>query len=358
MKLGYVGFGKSANRYHLPFADLSNTFDIVGYYSKGDSKFTDFYPLKSEFKRYDTLEELLEVVDVVSINTPVMHFELAKEAIKAGKHVLIEKPMCNTLAEVTELYDLAKEYNVKITPYQNRRFDSDFLTIKHIIENEDIGEVMEITTAHTQYRMDYVDFKGPRHAGHVMGHAVHFVDQIVSFYGEPDDVKYDITNQKNYYFGNGESFGEEGIIDDYYNIILIYGNKRIIIKYSQFVAKEQPRWIVNATNATVEKYFIDQQERDLKAGYFPNTKEDFGVDLPNTKATIYKVNGTDLMQASTTTKQIETVYGGYHLFYKKFYNALKNGGELPVTEFEAKVVLNILQTIVDGLQYKKLIGKQ
>lgn len=347
MKLGFIGFGKSTNRYHMPFIDESGSFDVVSYYTRGTRTFEMLYPLKKELVAYTNLDEFLNSdIEVIVISTPAKtHFELAKKSILANKHVIVEKPFCESVSQARELYDLAKKHNVYITPYQNRRYDSDFLTIKNILDNYDLGRVMEIESNHTHYRVDGADSYGDIYDGSVYGHAVHFIDQIVSIFGEPDDVIADICNQKNYYIGKGYKYLENDAIDDYYDIKLIYGNMRIRVRFSQLIVKEPPRWIINATNATVEKYMIDQQERDLKNGiYLDNIN--FGIDSEYGVTKIYKKSGEIC--------EVETTYKHYTEFYRDAKNYFLTGENPPVKEQEAYIVLNILETIVNNRKYKKL----
>lgn len=345
MKLGFIGNGKSTNRYHLPFIDACGLFEVVGFYKQSDRVFEMPYPPYAEMKRFDSVKELCESVDLVVITTPAsFHFAIAKECIENNVNVLVEKPFCDTVAQAQELFELARVHNVLISPYQNRRFDSDFLAFKSIIADPSIGEIMEIESNHTHYRPDGANFTGDIYGGAVYGHAVHFIDQIVCVYGEPDDVLYDVCNQKNYTIGDGKQM-QPGIPEDYYDIKLIYGNLRIRVRFSQLIVKQPPRWIVNATNATAEKYYIDQQERDLKLGIFPSTA-DFGKEFDDGIATIYYLDGNE--------KKIEPDYSGYQQFYNVLYQKLQDHSVKLVEEHEALIVLNILETIVNKEQYKKL----
>ena len=102
------------------------------FYPRGSKSFDMPYQTKAEPQRFDSIEQLLNSdVEVISVTTPPSsHYQFAKQCILAGKHVIVEKPFCNTLAEVEDLYQLAQAHNVKITPYQNRRYDSDFFDDK------------------------------------------------------------------------------------------------------------------------------------------------------------------------------------------------------------------------------------
>ncbi|MBD1573621.1 Gfo/Idh/MocA family oxidoreductase [Vibrio sp. S17_S38] len=352
MKLGFIGFGKSTNRYHMPFIDAAKQFEVTGYYTRGTRQFDMPYPNnKPLIQRFDSIDDLLNSnVEIIVVATPASsHYQFAKQAILAGKHVIVEKPFCGTLEQAKELFQLAKQANVKITPYQNRRYDSDFLTIKTLLTREDLGQIMEIESNHTHYRTDGAVQTGNKYDGSVYGHAVHFLDQIVSLYGEPDEVIYDIANQKNYYIGKGQAYQmtanqTDGIPEDYYDIKLIYGNLRIRVRFSQLIIKEPPRWIVNATNATIEKYQIDQQERDLKQGIFLDHL-DFGKDTPQGICTVY---------FQDRQEKIEANYQHYTQFYKDFKASIENNTMPPVSEKEALIVMNIMEGIVNQTTYNPL----
>lgn len=80
------------------------------------------------------------------------HFDYAKRALEAGKNVLVEKPFTPTLDEAKTLFALAKSKGLTVTPYQNRRFDSCFLTTKKVIESGKLGELVEIENHFDNYR--------------------------------------------------------------------------------------------------------------------------------------------------------------------------------------------------------------
>lgn len=345
MKIGFVGFGKSVHRYHAPFISMIDDVEVCGYYSPGSNDFSMMYPGFEHIERFDSLEQLLySEIEVVIVATPAkVHYQIAKQCLLAGKHVLVEKPMTDTLAQAKELYSIAEEKNLKFCPHQNRRFDSDFLEIKYILANKNIGKIIEIESSHTQYRLDKLERTGRKYDGSVYGHAVHLVDQVVSLFGEPDSLIYDFGNQKDF------AVGTESCVDDYFNIIAIYNNVRIRIRYSQVVVNEPPRWIINATNATVEKYGIDQQERDLKQGWMPDNP-DFGQDRDQNKCTIYYLDGsTEILNLE------EKLY--YNQFFLAFKNCIETNSEPPVTKTEALTVINILETIVNNEQYQPLKQK-
>lgn len=350
LKIGFIGFGKSANRYHMPFIDLlKDQYEMIGFYTKGDQKFSMEYPTPKGFKGFETIEELFDNVDIVTINTPSkFHYEYTKQALLAGKNVICEKPITNNLDELYELYEIANEKGLFLSPYQNRRFDSDFLSMQKAMKEHDFGKLVEIETIHSQFRSDAVYSKGTKYDGAVMGHAVHFVDQIVSLFGEPEDIKYDIYNQ-----GWSALSGETPDLDDYYDIKMIYDNFRVRVKFTRVAAKEQPRWILNGTKGTIERYSIDTQESFLKNKKFPKDTPEFGKD-EGIKTFYYEILESTEDQPLLRTHEIESEYEGYQEFYKRVHDSIVSGKDRLVTEHQAKVVINILTTIVEDRKYEKI----
>ena len=346
MKIGFIGNGKSTHRYHLPFIHVCGLFEVIGYFSRGQTHFSMPYEhYANTMQAFASIEELCNAVDLVIITTPTQwHYEFAYQCLSLGKHVVIEKPFCATLEQAKALFTLAKANKCILMPYQNRRFDSDFLAFKNIIQEPLLGDIMEIESNHTHYRTDGADHSGSKYEGSIYNHAVHFIDQIISIYGEPDQISYDLCNQKNYYIGSGLSMNNN-IPEDYYDLKFIYHNMRVRIRFSQLIVKDPPRWIVHTPLASAEKYNIDQQERDLKLGLYPINNPNFGHDT-NFPAYIYFKDGK--------TKIIPPDYRGYQCFYHQLYLSITEGKPALISEQECLTVINILETIVNNKPYQAL----
>ncbi len=335
IKTGFIGFGKSANRYHLPFIDQEK-FEIIGYFKPSNREFEMLYPQVSNLRRFTKIEDLLaSEIDLVIVTSPAQyHFEHAKLALSAKKNVLIEKPACNTADEYRELMEIAKENQVKLQVYQNRRFDSDFIGFKKVLESNKLGKIMEIESNHTQYRDDNINSTGTRYDGFIFGHAVHFVDQIVSVFGKPDQVIADVANQRNYYLGNGDMYRENEAIDDYYDLKLIYKNLRVRVRFSQLIYNHPPRFIINGTKGGYMSYNIDRQEEFLKQKIYPYDDE-FKPKLA--PATIVKKDEKLEYDLEITS---------YKEYYDQLYNYILCGGNKVVEHEQIICVLDILNAVV------------
>jgi len=98
-------------------------------------------------KTYNSVQTMLkkEDFDLASVVLPHnLHAEIAMQCLKAGRNVIVEKPMCITIAEATEMINTAKENNVMLSVYHNRRWDRDFWTLKGLVESGVIGKVFSV----------------------------------------------------------------------------------------------------------------------------------------------------------------------------------------------------------------------
>lgn len=134
LKIGVLGAGH-LGKIHLRLLNQSSKYELVGFY---DPNAQNAQKVSEEFgyKKFDTIEELIENVDVVDIVTPTLsHYDCAVMTIKKGKHVFLEKPISNTVAEAEHIISLAKDYNVKGQVGHVERFNPAFISVKDKINN-------------------------------------------------------------------------------------------------------------------------------------------------------------------------------------------------------------------------------
>ena len=130
-----LSYGMSGKVFHAPFINLHDGFRLLGVWERSKKLIQEAYP---GIRSYATLDELLadNAVELVVVNTPTYtHYEYTKRALEAGKDVVVEKAFTTTVVEAEELKALAEKKGKKLAVYQNRRWDSDFLTVKKVIES-------------------------------------------------------------------------------------------------------------------------------------------------------------------------------------------------------------------------------
>ncbi|ENZ5656314.1 Gfo/Idh/MocA family oxidoreductase [Enterococcus hirae] len=339
LTIAYLGNGKSTNRYHLPFSrKLKDKIKIKTIFSRSEPTWETF----EDIHYTNQLENLWNdpEIQLVVITTPSQfHYEYAKLALEHEKNVLVEKPFAETSAEAKELFELAKQKDLFIQCYQNRRFDSDFLTVQKVLESGKLGDILEI-----EMHYDYFRPEVPESAtefstvnSYLYGHACHTVDQVISYFGEPDDIHYDVRQL----LGTGR-------MNDYFDLDFYYGTMKISVKSSYFRIKERPSFVVYGKKGMFVKQTKDRQEEHLKLFYFPD-HQDFGIDLPEHYGTLTYMDQNGYYHEEKVISEV----GDYSRVYEGVYETLINGAEKIVKDEETLLQMNILETGIKEIQEKE-----
>ena len=338
LTVGFIGNGKSANRYHIPFIlQRSDKIMIKMIYTRKHSR--DVWDEIPGVIYTEDLQELLndQEVQVIIISTPSQsHYELAKTVLNAGKNCVVEKPFTETLEEAKELYTLAKQKGVMIQCYQNRRFDSDFLTVQKVIESGKLGDLLELEM-HFDYYRPYIPESVHEFSqinSYLYGHGCHTLDQVISYFGKPDSIHYDVRQL----LGVGR-------MNDYFDLDLYYGTLKVSVKSSYFRAKERPSFIIYGKKGMFVKEKKDKQEEHLKMFYMPD-HEDFGVDLPHEYGTLTYYDDNNQYHE----EKVVSVNGDYGRYYDALYETLINGKEKLVKDEETLLQLRILEEGIQGMK--------
>ncbi|MFC4653296.1 oxidoreductase [Lactococcus nasutitermitis] len=332
LNIAYVGFGKSTNRYHIPYVKQRENFNIARIVTPHLGKRPEEAELAASGTIFSTdIADIIndDTLDLVVVVTPAkFHYETAKQLLLAGKNVLCDKPLVETLEEAKELVKIAQEKNVFFMPFQNRRFDSDFLTVKKVIETGYLGDIIDITVNMDHFRPDDAG-QGTNFDGAWYGHGVHLVDQMIALFGKPEKVQYDIRATR-----------DENAVDDYFSVNLLYPKHRATVAASELVALPHAKWIVYGTRGTFIKQNVDQQENDLKVGIMPGT-DGFGLDSPQDfgQLVYYNQNGDKIK------KTIPTVAGDYGRVYDSVYETLVNTSDKLVSDEQ---ILTVIESLENG----------
>ena len=264
-------------------------------------------------------------VALVVIATPNdSHAPLAAAALRAGKHVVVDKPFTVTLAEVRALAGLAAETGRHLSVFQNRRFDSDFLVIRRAIESGALGHVFEIRSEISRYRPQIRDRwrerAGPG-AGIWYDLGPHLADQSMLLFGVPDTVRADIQIQR-----------AGGTAPDWFQAVLGYGLKRVILEASMVAADTAPRFLVRGVKGSVLKRLADVQEAQLLAGKTPG-EDGWGHDP----------DPASLFTPDAPGQPLATPSGDYRRYYAAMRDAIRGAGTLPVTPTEATSLMALIE---------------
>ena len=332
IKIGLAAFGMSGQIFHAPFISTNMNFELTAIVERSKDLSKVRYPQVHIMR---SLEELLASdVEIVVINTPdSTHYPFARQALKAGKNVIIEKPFCTTTEEGKELITLAKQKGLMLSVFQNRRWDSDFLTVKEIIDYELLGRLVEFESTFPRYR-NYIKQNtwketGEQGGGLIYNLGSHVIDQAVQLFGVPEALYADIDTMRT-----------NGIVDDYFLIHFIHPSKapslKVTLKSSYLMCEPEPRFILHGTEGSYIKYGFDCQEADLNAGKKPNSAH-WGEE----KESIWGLLRTE-KEGSSFSGKYPSVAGNYAEFYANIFAHLRYKEAL-ITD--AKDVLPVIQLI-------------
>ncbi|OMF07191.1 NAD(P)-dependent oxidoreductase [Paenibacillus amylolyticus] len=336
LTVGYIGNGKSTNRYHLPFALNHDHVKVKTIYARNlDKTEWDRVPDVQYTSDLDVLMNDDEIQLVVVCTHPESHFDYAKTALDHGKNVLVEKPFMLDKKQAEDIFQYAKERNLIVECFQNRRYDSNFLTTQKVIESGKLGELLEVEMHYDYYRPEIPNNTNhfSKYNSYLYGHASHTLDQAISYYGKPERVHYDVR----------QLLGE-GRMNDYFDLDLYYGTLKVSIKSSFFRLKPRPCAIVYGKKGMFVKETEDRQEEHLKLFHLPKGHPDFGIDLPQHYGTLTYMDDEGVYHE----EKIVSEKGDYTRVYDALYQAIVLGKEKVVKDEETLAVMEILEKGIEA----------
>ena len=328
-------FGMSGLVFHSPFLNINPHFNFYAVWERSKNIAAQKYP---SVKTYRTLEDMLadELVELVIVNTPnYTHFEYAKKALKADKHVIIEKPFTVDVTEAKELIELAKKHNKTLSVYQNRRYDSDYKTLKKVVDDKMLGELVEVEMHFDRYREELSPKQHKETPG--LGTGVlydlgaHLIDQALQLFGNPRKVFADIRIIR-----------PQSLVDDYFELLLYYEKLRVRLKASYAVREALPGYILHGLKGSFIKPKTDVQETMLQQGIIPGG-ENWGTEPETEKGLLHtEIDGKIIRE------YIPSFQGNYNEYYNAIYESIRNNKPLPVTAEEGMAVVQIIQTAFES----------
>ncbi|MFT3747726.1 MAG: oxidoreductase [Agriterribacter sp.] len=343
IRAGVVGFGISAKVFHLPFiTTLPGQYELVSILQrKGNEAKTQF----PQAKIVRTIEEMVSDpdIDLVVITTPNdTHFPYTKMALEAGKHVVLEKPFTNTIEEAEQLINIAAKSGKVLSVYQNRRYVSDFRTIKQILDNKLLGDVHEFEAHYDRYRAEerpaaWREAPLPG-SGILYDLGAHIIDQALYFFGLPKYITADIRMQR-----------PHARVDDYFNIWLDYGFNKVILHAGMLFREQGPRYMIHGTKGSFIKYGEDPQEAKLRAGE-PPAGEDWGAEKEDTYGLLHtEVNGEIIKEPYPSLK------GSYAGYYLDLYDTIVNGKPVKQKPEHGYNTIRIIQLAIQSSAEKRTL---
>lgn len=328
IRVALIGYGYAARTFHAPLIRATPGLDLVLIgSSRPDRVHADLPGIPVVSSPEDACAR--PSVELVVIATPNdTHVSIAAMAIRAGKHVVVEKPLAPTLAEARELVSLAESRERVLAVFQNRRWDGDFLAVTDLIASSTLGDVAHFESHFDRYRPLVRDRWRERSgvgSGLWYDLGPHLVDQALQLFGLPERVMASMAAQRT---------GAQS--DDWAHVILEYTRLRVILHTSVLAAAPAPRFLVHGHAGTWIKYGLDGQEGQLAAALTPDAAQ----PVQETEHAML-VDG-----ASRTETETPIPRGDYRQFYLQLRDALHGAGRNPVPPEQAIPVMAVVETAI------------
>lgn len=333
-----IGFGLAGKAFHAPLIATTCGLQLAAIVSSQHEEVHASYPDVANGMTYAEVLADPSVTLVVLATPDHLHAEHSLAAIAAGKHVVIDKPFAPTLDEARRIADRAKHHGTLLSIFHNRRWDADFLTLQHLIESGQLGDIVEFDSHFDRLRVGVgTRWKDHRGAGVWQDLGPHLVDQALVLFGLPQAVSADLAVLK-----------PGGLAPDYAQVTLRYPERRVTLHMSQTRHDPTLRLSVHGTRASYVKHGLDPQEDQSKSGMVPGDPR-WGFDPSDGRLVTRDAQG----HATTTT--VPTLRGDYAAFYRQIAQALSGTGPLPVTADQALSVMRVIEAGIQSHQQRREI---
>lgn len=319
VRVGLIGRGKAGRGFHAPLIESVDGLAL------------------SRTAGRDDAASLIDdpAVDLVVVATPnSSHFDLARQSLLAGKHVVVDKPFTVTSAEAQELIDVARGQKRVLTVFHNRRWEGDFLTVRKLIDENALGRLVSYEARFDRFRNEprpgaWRESAQPG-SGVLYDLGSHLVDQALVLFGSPESVTADVRTER-----------EFASTDDAFEIWMHYPTLKVTLHAGMLVREPTPRYVLRGTSATFVKFGLDPQEADLAAGRSPRD--------PNWGREPQEQWGT-LISDDRSERRVETLPGRYQAFYENVRDAIVSDAPLAVRAEDAAKTIEIIETSRAGIR--------
>lgn len=325
VNVGLVGYGLAGRFLHAPFIKAAG-MTLVAIVSSQHAQIQADHLQTDVLSNFDELLIRPDIGLVVLATPNALHFDQALAALEAGKHVVVDKPFTTSSDDADRLERVAQERGLCLTCYHNRRWDSDFLTVRRLVDESVFGQVHWFEARWDRYRPDVRDRwrekPGPG-AGLLFDLGPHLIDQAIQLFGMPDWLQADVVIQR-----------PGATVDDGFEIRLGKGALRITLGASSMAVDSGHRYRIHGERATFVKAGLDVQEAHVRMGMVPGALG-FGQEPSDTYGTLFGVDGKK--------QAVPSQPGDWTIFYKALAESIKRGADPPVSAREARHVVELLE---------------
>lgn len=337
IRVGILGYGFATSTFHAPLIAAVPGLQLVAISSSQGEQVRQQWPHVQALPNAQALMARQDI-DLVVIPTPNdTHYDLACQALAAGKHVVVDKPFTVRSAQARDLIERAKRTDRVLSIFHNRRWDADFLGVQALLASGQLGRLCHFESHFDRFRPEvrprWREMPEPG-GGLWYDLGSHLLDQVLQLFGKPDTIALDLAVQR-----------DQAQTDDWFHALLRYGNLRVVLHASTLSAQPVARFTLHGTQGSYCKFGLDAQEDALKAGLRPVRQEPkgpihWGQDLQ--AGTLRLAN-----EQGFSDQTLPSPAGDYTQYYAALRDALRRKGPNPVT---AEQALSVIELIEAGLQ--------
>src|SRR5271170_2256283 len=304
IRAAVIGFGLGGRVFHTAFISAVPGLHLAAIVQRKGDEAAQAYPSATIYR---SVEEMLadESIQLVAVTTSNQtHFELGRQSLLAGKHTIIDKPFTITSAEAAELIAIARERNLVLSAFQNRRWDGDFRTLRDIISRGVLGRLVVFESHYDRYRQELRlntwKESGLFGGGQLYDLGTHIIDQALALFGAPQTITANIRVER-----------DHALNDDAFDILFNYigeteKNLTVWLRSTMTAAIAGPRFTLHGTQGSFVKFGIDPQEDAIKAGAVIGTPG-WGEEPESDWGLLKLADGSE--------KRIRTEAGDYRDYY-------------------------------------------
>jgi len=341
IKTAVIGFGLAGRVFHAPFISAVPGLQLASIVQRSGNEAAEAYPDAKILRSFD--EALASDAELIVVGTPnETHYDLAKQALEAGKHVVVDKPVAATSDEVRTLAKLAAQNGLIFAPFHNRRWDGDFLTLKALLIQKALGRLTTFESHFDRFRPiprpgTWKESANPAN-GMLFDLGPHLVDQAIALFGAPQAITASVRTDR-----------EDSAIEDVFDIALHYPKLMAYCRATMIAADPAPRFLLHGTSGSFRKYGLDPQEPALIAGAkVPRLPEngrpadEWLNEDPNLWGML--TLAPDPADPRTlVTHEVQTEPGDYRGFYANVRDAIRGTAPLAVTPEAAYQTIKLLE---------------
>lgn len=328
--------------FHGPLLSSVEGIQLAAVMERSSTRASQRYP---RITTYRSLEEMLadNSLGLFVVATPsVTHFDVARQVLRAGKNVVVDKPMSVSSEQIAELIRLAAENNVLLAPFQNRRWDSDFLTVRKVLHEGSLGRLVYFESRFDRWRptapTDRLWKEDPASGGVLLDLGTHLMDQALTLFGKPEAVWAELLCEREWARAN-----------DGFEIRLRYAGFTATLGANSLSLPPGPRFHLRGAKGNYLKFGLDPQEAALN---LVTRIEDpqWGREPQSAWGELHVDIG-----GATVTQPVETLTGDYRCYYAGVRDALLGKAPPPVQAVEAWRTARMLEWAVESWEQRREI---